>query len=415
MEKIFYSPLFALIVGLGFSMVVPLVGELSGSFILMVLTLPLWIKHLSFKDKIIKKTFYIFISLLLIQIATEIFNDYNLFIGKIRGIALTVTGMTSFFFAYAYFRNHMTLFKWYMIGIALSPFIFTNEFFNSLDTTYSEEDVTYFKFYIAPLISNCVLILTLFSKKLIYIRQIAILNIFLGLMMIVLGARSSGLTTLIPSIIYLYTSRKRISLSKVKKSLIACGIAFYLAYTMVYVPMILSGTIKAGNNTQLLRSHNPYSPIEMLKMGRTDSLTPFFAFLDRPLTGWGYLAKDPNFKYTTMNFELAERDPQKIEYVITHAHGYIPGHSIIFYFACSYGIGGLICMFLLWYQPTKILFRSLTRNDRYKMARLMLWVLYSWHWFFSPCGHLKYIPGFFAIIIATSIMTVQDKKRMVSI
>ena len=116
-----------------------------------------------------------------------------------------------------------------------------------------------------------------------------------------------------------------------------------------------------------------------------------------------------------MNFELAERDPQKIEYVITHAHGYIPGHSIIFYFACSYGIGGLICMFLLWYQPTKILFRSLTRNDRYKMARLMLWVLYSWHWFFSPCGHLKYIPGFFAIIIATSIMTVQDKKRMVSI
>ncbi len=52
--------------------------------------------------------------------------------------------------------------------------------------------------------------------------------------------------------------------------------------------MVMTGNIKAGNTEQLLKSSNPYNPIEILKMGRTDSLIPFYAFMDSPLVGWGY-------------------------------------------------------------------------------------------------------------------------------
>ena len=46
MNKYIFSPIFALILGLANNLIVPFVGEVTGSFILIVLTMPFWLSQI---------------------------------------------------------------------------------------------------------------------------------------------------------------------------------------------------------------------------------------------------------------------------------------------------------------------------------------------------------------------------------
>lgn len=54
MNKYIFSPIFALILGLANNLIVPFVGEVTGSFILIVLTMPFWLSQIDQNDKIVK-------------------------------------------------------------------------------------------------------------------------------------------------------------------------------------------------------------------------------------------------------------------------------------------------------------------------------------------------------------------------
>ena len=53
MNKYIFSPIFALILGLANNLIVPFVGEVTGSFILIVLTMPFWLSQIDQNDKIV--------------------------------------------------------------------------------------------------------------------------------------------------------------------------------------------------------------------------------------------------------------------------------------------------------------------------------------------------------------------------
>lgn len=226
-----------------------------------------------------------------------------------------------------------------------------------------------------------------------------------------MGARSGGLTLFIAGGIYIYISNNKIRIPQLKKRLLTIFTCILLLYECVYVPMVMTGNIKAGNTEQLLKSSNPYNPIEILKMGRTDSLIPFYAFMDSPLVGWGYMATDVDHKYAKMLFNMRGGDDKHYEKIINHYKN-IPGHSVLFYFACAFGIGALICIFLLWYKSAKYTFYSLMCNDRYQLYRIFCLMNITWHLLFSPLPHFKYLPAYMAFLIISSRSALRIKKRI---
>ena len=78
MNKYIFSPIFALILGLANNLIVPFVGEVTGSFILIVLTMPFWLSQIDQNDKIVKWALKLFLCLLLVQFITELFHDRNM-------------------------------------------------------------------------------------------------------------------------------------------------------------------------------------------------------------------------------------------------------------------------------------------------------------------------------------------------
>ena len=283
MNKYIFSPIFALILGLANNLIVPFVGEVTGSFILIVLTMPFWLSQIDQNDKIVKWALKLFLCLLLVQFITELFHDRNMILDKVKGIAVTITGIVHFFFFYTIYSKDIKTIQWYVLGLILSPYLFPSEFQQNLDSGYSEENVTYFKFFVVPAITNVLMLLTLFIKKQYWHKTIALTMTYLGALFIVMGARSGGLTLFIVGGIYIYVSNNKIRIPQLKKRLLTIFTCTLLLYECVYVPMVMTGNIKAGNTEQLLKSSNPYNPIEILKMGRTDSLIPFYAFMDSPL------------------------------------------------------------------------------------------------------------------------------------
>ncbi|MDB0799239.1 hypothetical protein PL586_19310 [Phocaeicola vulgatus] len=411
MNKFIFSPIFALILGLANNLIVPFVGEVTGSFILIVLTMPFWLSQIDQNDKIVKWALKLFLCLLLVQFITELFHDRNMILDKIKGIAVTITGIVHFFFFYTIYSKDIKTIQWYVLGLILSPYLFPSEFQQNLDSGYSEENVTYFKFFVVPAITNCLMLLTLFIKKQHWHKIIALAMTYLGALFIIMGARSGGLTLFIAGGIYIYISNNKIRIPQLKKRLLTIFTCILLLYECVYVPMVMTGNIKAGNTEQLLKSSNPYNPIEILKMGRTDSLVPFYAFMDSPLVGWGYWATDVGHKYAKMLFNMSGGDDKHYEKIINH-YKRIPGHSVLFYFACAFGVGALICVFLLWYKSAKYTFYSLMCNDRYQLYRIFCLMNITWHLLFSPLPHFKYLPAYMAFLIISSRSALRIKKRI---
>lgn len=125
MNKYIFSPIFALILGLANNLIVPFVGEVTGSFILIVLTMPFWLSQIDQNDKIVKWALKLFLCLLLVQFITELFHDRNMILDKVKGIAVTITGIVHFFlFLYHLFKRHqnntMVCFRSYTISIFIS-------------------------------------------------------------------------------------------------------------------------------------------------------------------------------------------------------------------------------------------------------------------------------------------------------
>lgn len=76
---------------------------------------------------------------------------------------------------------------------------------------------------------------------------------YLGALFIVMGARSGGLTLFIAGGIYIYVSNNKIQITQLKKRLLTIFVCTLLLYECVYIPMVMTGNIKAGNTEQLLK------------------------------------------------------------------------------------------------------------------------------------------------------------------
>lgn len=156
-------------------------------------------------------------------------------------------------------------------------------------------------------------------------------------------------------------------------------------YALVYVPNVLNGNISGGNSTQLLKAKDPYNPLYLLMVGRSDAVTPFIAFFDKPILGWGYNTKDPDNKYHRINasFQQNKFDIERVK------SDNIPGHSIWGFYSCSYGILAFIIFILLMKFVIRLYSQILKHPDNMAIYASYLLFVLLWSLLFNPMPTFK--------------------------
>lgn len=399
-----------LILALAFfsNMIINMIGEISPTFLFIVLTFPFWYKYILL-DKLIKQFSKLFCFIAIIQICWIPFAHTDI-VTQIKGLSITISGLLFFLFYYFIFINKPYLLKWHLLGLFISSFFFINVL-----AEIAGGDFGMWKFQIYPrIITLVILILVCFSsRKKIYNLSPFIL-IFVGGLGLATGARSSGLIPLLAGIILIFLQFKRnLSIMKMKNSFIIIFLVMYFSYSVIYVPNVLNGNINSGNSDQLKQVENPYNPLNLLMMGRTDSVVPFIAFLDNPITGWGYLTPDPGLKYHILMSNLTDDVKSVSDKLLYRKDLPIPGHSVIGYYSCSYGFIVLLILCIFIYKFTRIFFYSLIYKDNLLVFRVYIFISIIWNLFFSPISHFKTLPSNIAILIALSLFSICKKKKEV--
>lgn len=392
-------------------MIINIGGEVSPSFLFIGATFPIWIKYLSFRKKtIFKYIVHLFVWLIIVQSIWAIFSDTNA-IEQIKGILVIVSGLLHFMYYYMVYKYNPEVIKWAVLGTFLSSFVFVNVLVEIAGGEFG-----LWKFQIMPqLVTACLLIYLWGNRNKIVLRYAPLLFIFIGSVGLATGARSCGLVPFLAGGVTFLLQRKNSTPSKIKKYLLLGVGVLYIAYACIYVPNVLNGNITAGNTEQLKRLDNPYNPINLLMLGRVDSIIPFMAFLDEPLTGWGYHTKDPNYKYNRMQEKIITTNSDTIINSDYKYNAYIPGHSGWGYIACSYGILGFLIIFFILKKTLSILFHSFVAQDRYLLLRINIAIGFLWNLLFSPMAHLKDSPTDLAIIIVFSIYAIAECKKRIQL
>ena len=174
---------------LGFGIKFNIVGEISISELFLLIYTPFIVSKIRWsKAKGLKKVTIAYILLLTIQIISEVLVGNGLS-NSLKGLAITVVSYLHFIFLF----YHLTKDKRIILVIILSQ-IAMNLLFGTSFEEQSAEDIlageaaTYLKFYIAPLTILIFLAISVIYKN----RSFPILFSLLGIVFILLGARSSG-------------------------------------------------------------------------------------------------------------------------------------------------------------------------------------------------------------------------------
>lgn len=409
-NSIFYNKYLIFLLFLFSPMIISIGGEVSPSFLFIAFTTPFWIKYINIKnDFILRKYTWLFIIIILVQIVWFPFAKTDDFT-QIKGLLVTVSGLMHFLFYYIVFRRDISLVKWAILGTFVSNFIFIDVLAVRAGGEYGM-----WKFHTYPhIVTGCVLLYIWFCEKKWMLKLSPLLLILIGVLGLFTGSRSAGLIPLISGLfaLIIFSSKKKVSLQQITKYVTISVLVLYAAYSLVYVPNVLNGNIDGGNTHQLKKVENPYNPINLIMIGRSDAIIPFLAFLDKPLTGWGYMTKDPNKKYYRMLINISNKnDRNRTMYM--RSLPFIPGHSVLGYYACSYGIIVFVVLILMLFKSWKYVLLSVVARDKYLLYRLYGIITVTWHFLFSPMPHFKWLQtSTIAIVVVMSLAAKKDYDKI---
>lgn len=395
---------------LGFYIKFSIVGEISISELYLIFTFPFWIRKIKWGEcKELKTITTMYVVLFLAQVVSEFFVSNGLS-SSMKGIAITVVSYLHFMFLFRMLREKLSL----LLAIALSQ-IFAAVVFGtwvedaSSDEILAGEAAAYLKFYIAPLVLNILTLISLLYPR----RVVSQMFVFVGLSIVVLGARSMGGIIAVCGIIAYLMERNFFVRNKsllVASSVIVLVVGYFFYVT--YVNKVLAGEITSGNSKQLFRCSNPYNPIELLMAGRSEAWVGWQAFMDKPLFGHGAWALDETGKYTIMVYELHDEEFKGFRPGVRYL---IPGHSVVITAGLWNGAIAFITMsaICLFFFIRGV--RTLPKCDRRYILYLSASVIQLfWVALFSPQSHFRlsmplYFASVFAIYLTYSKPQIQEQ------
>lgn len=386
-----------LLLEIGFGVTFNIVGTISISELALILTSFWYIKKGMFIQYPVLKTITgLYAGLLVSQVIAE-YMVGNVLSNTLKGFAVTTVSYLHFMFLFRYFVKDRKLIIYAMLGILARSFIFGTTFEGNVDEVLEGQGVAFLKFYLAPLIINIVLLISVFSKK----KNISILCIAIGVLFVILGARSSGLSILLTGLFgyFVLFARGRFNRKKFIGTTLLVVLLGYGLYT-VYVNAVLNGKITAGNSLQLKQAENPYNPINLLMMGRSEAFVGWMAFIDKPLFGHGAWAIDTGGKYRIL--------ASKLNNSIYNDGGLdiIPAHSVIIGAGMQNGILAFVFMVSIFIFFIKNGVKSINKKDPFLIIILSFIISLIWNGLFSPVSHFRLnMPLAFAFLLATSVLS----------
>lgn len=398
---------------LGFGVKFYIVGEISISELFLLVYTPFIIAKIRWqKTKELKAITLAFSALLVAQIFSEVLVSNGLS-SSLKGLAITVVSYLHFIFLFYFLTKDKRLILVIILSqIAMKLFFGTSLEEQSAEDILAGEAATYLKFYIAPLTILIFLAISVIYKN----RSFPILFSLLGIVFILLGARSSGGMVLFAGMVAYLMEHKQLIPNK--RALVVTFVLLLLAgyaFYVYYVNRVLEGEITSGNSQQLLLCKNPYNPLELLMAGRGEVWVGWQAFMDRFWFGHGAWAYDTTGHYQRLMYTLSDNilalTKDKVSY-----HFLIPSHSVVVGCGMMNGIFAFLSMIYIIFYFLKRGFITLGGCER-KYLLVLAYYEYNlfWNALFSPQSHFRQtLPIAFAIILILYLSDRNQKKQISS-
>ncbi|MBN7816352.1 hypothetical protein [Algoriphagus pacificus] len=370
------------------------IGTISLSEIFLISTFFIYFKRndfLLYPELKILAWFYT--GLFFSQILSELVVG-NSFSNSLKGLAVTIVSFFHFYFLFKFFIKNRYLVLFALLGMLFRSLIFGTQFQGDLSDVVSGEGATYLKFYIAPIVGNIILMLSLFLGKL----KVSVLTIIIGFIFVVLGARSYGSIIALTGLISFYFIFKPLINKKIIFFTAIFLIFISYGFYFLYVSQVLNGNIESGNSWQIKSLENPYNPLNLIYMGRTETIVGFYAFYDSFFFGHGAWAEDTSGKYHYLMeyFKNSNRVPTEFDV--------IPSHSVLVGSGMQNGIFSFLFMFLILYYFTKRGILSISKFDKFYIIIIFFILQLIWNGIFSPSSHFRYtLPLYFSFILSSYI------------
>ncbi|MBR1631298.1 MAG: O-antigen ligase family protein [Paludibacteraceae bacterium] len=317
----------------------------------------------------------------------------NSFHNAARGLMVTVMAYLLFLFFLRLLSQNVGLIIYGVAAEIVALILFGDQFGFAEDNEGS-----YFKFYIAPLVSYAVCFIVL--RNSVALRKYhALLFLLLGIFCMAGGSRSWGVDALLTGLLLMiYRRNKNIKIRRLVPTLLIVACVFEAFYVFVYIPNIKKGEWGVPYNDVQMRL-NDYSanPVDLLLTARYDFALSWKAFMEKPWFGHGAWAKDKTLQYAKLSYKKEQKpfhySPSR-EYLI-------PFHSVLLSRGSSNGVFVFvifvgICVF--YYAAAIRNFKGGLRQDAYLLFNILVSLQQL---FFGPAAQLKNVIALsFALFMA---------------
>ncbi|MEZ8107292.1 hypothetical protein [Vibrio cortegadensis] len=380
-----------------------LVGTLRGGELLALLILPFYLVKRFYKlNNRVMKTIVICLFLwLAAQVISDLYNNVTQ-INAMKGSAHIIFVITNFIFFYLLFSRDCKNFVWYVSGLFVSGVcnaIFVKE--QSIANLFVEDRFWYTS--VAPF-AFPLIVLSTYKVYPKYKKTACGILFFYGTLALLLQGRSDALISYIGCFL-LYFSGSNLMTKMSLSRLLSLGI---VGFTVVYLTFIsyvtlgINGHLGRHSEQQLAKLPDPYSLVDTLLVGRSESFFAFSAIADKPILGHGSGAeRDKYIGVWELKMSKLQHD-SSITYS-TYDNGYnaIPTHSVILYAWVFSGIMGFICWVTILYYVLRTGLVILKGEIPFMVPISAIYIaLLSWHLLFSPHGHARFTwPAYMAFSI----------------
>ena len=310
----------------------------------------------------------LYLCLFAFQLISEVIVD-NEITNAMKGLAVTSLSYAKFLCLWLLVKHDGRRITWLFVCMVISgalsfQFLSDREF--HMDYLLNGTEYSIFKFKIAPVLGELLVVYSLFISGKGYVTWLAII---IGALCAVLGARSTGLMIFFTGAIVFVINHMGQVITK--KQILVCSLMGSLVvygFFALYVTAVLNGTIKGGKLS-----------------GRTESPSSLAAIMDRPFTGFGAWAKDPGYKY----HKIQAKSQGNMFIIRDGMSNLIPAHSVILQTGVHEGVFAMVTMICILYFFIKKGTLSLKKNSRYNFLVVYCIMQLLWHGLFSPVSHFR--------------------------
>ncbi|MGI9351898.1 MAG: hypothetical protein ACR2O3_10075 [Rhizobiaceae bacterium] len=396
--------------GAGWSFTVPFIGQLYVAEIVSLMFLPFigWrqtLTQLSSLRVVLAGYFLILLGLMLSDFANGTsMNEY------LRGWANPLLAATGLVFFVSVLRIKLSSLLFFLFSLFLFKLIFGDAGYSlggySVDLSYNslQRNTNNFKIRFIPFLIPLIILSAFYVYRFGAIFSVLICTAA-SVVFFIFDARAAGLVFFVSAI--LMFSRVFISrLSAGNSVLLLCaflifgqvGYVFYVDYSLQY-------NAYGHNARQLKKLDNPYNPVSLLALGRSEWTVAPTVIMDNPIFGHGSWALDHTGKYNLLR-ALKTDEVARYYYKAPRVRGVptIPTHSVLTTSWIWGGFIGFIGFCVLFVSVLKNMKTAFSETSAYSTILCILFTSFFWDIFFSPFQAIRLIfPYYIGVILVISI------------